>query len=276
MLERMKHSDAAFVSLSYSDDHLPVNAGSGSSLRPVDCQLWLKKLRFKLEPLRIRFFLVGEYGGQTHRPHYHVILFGFLGCHRGMTLKDPATGRPLWSRCCPNCKLIGDTWGKGDVYLGQVTKASAAYTAEYTIKKMTSADDPRLKGRHPEFARMSLRPGIGADAAADVIRSLKTYNGLDEAIDVPLALAHGKSNMPLGRYLRGRIRLGLDREKTAPPEVIEDITFEMSLLRAQWWETYKHREEDFIPFKDWLVLLTDADFRTMAARNEIFKSRKSL
>lgn len=72
--------------------------------------------------------------------------------------------------------------------------------AGYTVKGMTGDDDERLKGREPEFARMSLRPGIGADAASRIVATLESYE-----LALPGALRHGRRVMPLGRYLRDRI-----------------------------------------------------------------------
>lgn len=36
----------------------------------------MKRLRKYLEPVKVRFFACGEYGDNTYRPHYHLILFG--------------------------------------------------------------------------------------------------------------------------------------------------------------------------------------------------------
>lgn len=38
-------------------------------------QRFLKRLRSRLEPYRFRYFLVGEYGPEHFRPHFHLLLF---------------------------------------------------------------------------------------------------------------------------------------------------------------------------------------------------------
>lgn len=183
MLESLKHGDSSFITLTYSPDNLP----KGGTLVPKDTQDWLKRLR-RSTPNRLRYFLVGEYGDHTQRPHYHAALFG-LGPE--------------------SSSLIEQTWTKGHIYAGDLTKDSAAYVAGYVTKKMTSPNDPRLNGRHPEFARMSLRPGIGATALDEIINVLTSEWGPEIIInnnDVPLALNHGGKSQPLGRYLRRKLR----------------------------------------------------------------------
>lgn len=74
---------------------------------------------------------------------------------------------------------------------------------------MTRVDDPRLFGRFPEFARMSRKPGIGAPTAPDIASQLATDGGsysIAETGDVPATLHHGGKSLPLGRYLRSKIR----------------------------------------------------------------------
>ncbi|MDX8558692.1 hypothetical protein OZ663_18615, partial [Elizabethkingia sp. HX CGY] len=44
------------------------------SLDYRDFQLFMKRAR-KLQEKKISYFLVGEYGSQTFRPHYHAIVF---------------------------------------------------------------------------------------------------------------------------------------------------------------------------------------------------------
>ena len=71
-LEASLHEHNSFVTLTYADQFLPEDG----SVNPRHTQLWLKRLRKVLDPRKVRFFLCGEYGDQTFRPHYHACLFG--------------------------------------------------------------------------------------------------------------------------------------------------------------------------------------------------------
>lgn len=184
ILESLSHTVSSFVTLTYSDGFIP----KGGTLAPKDAQDWLKRLRFEIQPEKVRYYLVGEYGDQTWRPHYHVALFG--------------VGRE-------STKLIESTWGKGHVLVGDLTFESSQYIAGYVTKKMTSKGDPRLEGRHPEFARMSRRPGIGALAVTEEVANSIAQSGFIDILndgDVPLSLKHGGREWPLGRYLREKLR----------------------------------------------------------------------
>lgn len=217
MLEALKASDSCFITLTYSDEYLPSNG----SLVPDDAHYFIDRLRKRIvywsefngiEPVRIRYFLVGEYGDQNNRPHYHAAIFGI--------------GREF-------SNAIAAAWGKGFTYTGDLTKDSASYIAGYVTKKMTKKDDPRLGGRFPEFARMSNRPGIGALAIDDIKKLLTTTVAsvyLKENNDVPLSLNHGSRSMPLGRYLRSKLRVALGLEKNAPPETLSKISSEVSVM----------------------------------------------
>lgn len=229
MLERLCHREACFLGLSYHDLRLPLTTdgigllatGMGlPTLRPKDLQDWLKRLRKAISPLKVRYYGVGEYGDKTYRPHYHVVLYGYPQCVRGVTLGYPYKSR--WRECCVHCRLLGETWGMGDIVSGSVTNDSCSYCAGYTVKKMTALDDTRLFGRHPEFARMSLRPGIGADAMFDVASELMKH-GLDESmVDVPSTLRSGPKIGPIGRYLKGKLREYVGREAGTPQEVLDE------------------------------------------------------
>lgn len=272
----MCHPDKAFIGLSYSELYVPAFDAEFSrlpfNLKPKHFQDFLKRVRKKVEPLKLRFYGVGEYGDQSWRPHYHVILFGYPTCVRARTLRDTHSSRPVAYRCCEHCALVQSAWPWGDVDLGSVTRDSASYCAEYTVKKMTAADDKRLRVgnvfRHPEFCRMSLRPGIGVDGMWDVASKLMEY-GLDESmVDVPSSLAHGRSNYPLGRYLRGKLREMVGKDKKAPPEALEAIKAELSPLRKAAFDASRS-------FKEELVRASDGDVAHMKIRSEIYKRRKS-
>lgn len=224
MLEAAQHQDNTFLTLTYEDSKLPrlTSPDALPTLNPKHLQDWLKRLRWETAPLKLRFYAVGEYGDESWRPHYHVALFNFATCARGRTRRD-FRNRPLALKCCPSCSLVQRTWGYGDVDLGTVATESAQYLAGYTTKKMTDPKDDRLHGRHPEFARMSNRPGVGADAMDEIAHVFLSLGLENTQADVPSALRHGKRLFPLGRYLRRRLRARIGREVNAPSEVVNEI-----------------------------------------------------
>lgn len=113
--------------------------------------------------------------------------------------------------------------------LGTVERDSAQYVAQYVTKKMTAVDDGRLKGRYPEFAVMSRRPGIGYDGLYELANLFLRYH--DNAPDVYSELRHGKMiKMPLGRYLRGKLREMVGRDAKAPQSTLDEIFAEVSDL----------------------------------------------
>lgn len=225
MLEAALHGDNCFVTLTYRDDALPTNEGL-ATLEPAHLRNFLKRLRKAYEPRRFRFYGVGEYGDTTERPHYHLALFGFPACSYGQS-RYTASGRD----CCPACDAIRDAWGLGNVYVGELSDASASYVAGYVLKKMTKAGDPRLKGRRPEFARMSNRPGIGADMMHEVASTLLTFNLDETQPDVPSALRHGRRMMALGRYLHRKLRTYVGKDPGSPEAVKAENRAEMQRLR---------------------------------------------
>jgi len=204
MLEATQHEGNSFVTLTYDDEHLP----EGHELRPKDLSSFLKRLRKSIYPLKIRYFGVGEYGEQTKRPHYHLALFGYQQCEKGVT-------RPNRSGyCCDLCDRVQRNWAMGNIYSGGLETTSAAYIAGYVTKKLTNPDDPRLEGKHPEFARMSLKPGIGSEFTHEIANTLLTHR-LDTPENIPTHLRHGSTHLPLGRYLRRHLvaRTGLSQDE---------------------------------------------------------------
>ncbi|AZL82908.1 replication initiator protein [Apis mellifera associated microvirus 39] len=206
-LEALCHDASSFVTLTYAPENIP----PGGNLDPRHLQLWLKRLRKEIYPRTVRFFAVGEYGDQTQRPHYHAALFG-LGV--------------LDTAC------INRAWGLGHTQVAELNQATAQYTAGYVVKKMTAMGDPRLGGRHPEFARMSLRPGIGAPAMEILAKTLSANphgaNQLAAVGDVPHQLQMGKHAFPLARYLRRRLRKELNLEDAATRPARDALSYEAS------------------------------------------------
>lgn len=123
--ESQMHEFNSFVTLTYDNDHLPKNG----SLDYRDFQLFNKRCRFHLGPYR--FFMCGEYGDRTFRPHYHACLFG-------LDFPD----RKYWRMSDSGFKLyrssiLESLWGNGACEIGDVSFDSAAYVARYCMKKIT-------------------------------------------------------------------------------------------------------------------------------------------
>lgn len=207
MLEAGLYADNSFLTLTYRSSDDP--AKEIWSLEPRHHRQFMDALRKRMAPIRVRFYMVGEYGERNDRPHFHYVLFGYPSCKR-------ATSRSRKYRCCSACDLLEEVWGKGFVKNLPLEMGSARYVARYVIKKMTRYDDPRLGNRHPEFARMSLRPGIGSGVLASVAATITRYNLLDSAGDVPVTLRHGDQEWPLGRYLRKQLRKKLGLNEKSP------------------------------------------------------------
>lgn len=126
-----------FITLTYDTTYVPFTDRGYMSLDFRDCQLFLKRLR-KAHPrgTQIKYYLVGEYGAQTDRPHYHVLFYN------------------------TDIKYIQNAWQNGQVHYGTITGGSIGYCLKYLSKPrripMEEGDD-----RTPERALMS--KGLGAN-----------------------------------------------------------------------------------------------------------------
>lgn len=230
-LEAGLYTDNAFITLTYDDEHLPTVIGPPlpgdthlPTLDPSHLRNFLKRFRKAIEPHKVRFYAVGEYGDDTERPHFHIALFNYPSCSWGQTRPKPY--------CCAVCDLVRTTWGMGNVYLGTLEDSSMNYVAGYVLKKLTNKHDVRLNGRHPEFSRMSLRPGIGADAMHDVASTVLEFDLVQSQGDVPSALRHGSRILPLGRYLRRTLRTLSTGAPDAPQVSLDFYEEEYKRLQA--------------------------------------------
>lgn len=165
--EYYKPSETWFVNLTYDDDHI-MDVGSdifSGTLLKSDLSGFMKRLRRHCEyhdiSKDIRFYACGEYGDRTHRPHYHVILYGvdLLAKDKLKYWMKTKTGFPSWTS-----PLLEKIWSKGRVVVTLISWDTCAYTARYCMKKVgnLTPDHYISNGVEPEFVLMSRRPGIGA------------------------------------------------------------------------------------------------------------------
>lgn len=193
LLESFTSPTTWFVTLTYRNEELTFSCLPGEEPEPTlwkrERTLFLKRLRKRLPDWKIRYFCVGEYGSQTARPHWHLVLYGLP--------MDPTAD-------------VVASWGHGFVTCDELTLGRARYCARYTVKKITgpmSAGD----GRCPEHATMSTRPGLGKDAALMIGRQLAQTGGSAPA--TPRWLNIGEKRIPIDRYTRTVIESVLGNEE---------------------------------------------------------------
>lgn len=176
MHEKRMHDASAFLTLTYADANLPV----GGTLRKRDLQLFMKRLR-KERPQGLRFFACGEYGEQTRRPHYHLLLFN-------TSFPDMRRWSGYGSQTLFASAELDGLWKNGAALIGEVTDASCAYVARYITKKITGDAAAAYYGkREPEFALMSRRPGIGLPYLLSFGRECYRHdNCVVDGVEVPL------------------------------------------------------------------------------------------
>lgn len=161
-LEASCHDDNSFLTLTYSNESFPDDA----SVNLRDLQLFFKRLRKSIEPIRVRYYACGEYGDSTLRPHYHVILFGYQFPDLVAWRKAPS-GHMLYRSA-----QLERLWLYGHCEVGSVSREAGGYVARYCLKKISGppAGDHYhrihpLTGEFvdvaPEFGVMSTKPGLG-------------------------------------------------------------------------------------------------------------------
>lgn len=226
MAEAQLHQNNSFLSLSYSDEKVPSDFG----LNYRDLRLFIGRLRDRIAPQRIRFYGAGEYettGERRWNPHFHVALFGFPPCVYGRSAFAKVSGK-----CCYFCDLVFDTWNNGYVVLGTLTWHSAHYVAQYVTKKATKDAGNIPPGCAAPAARMSMRPGIAHGYAKAMAASLLQGGFSKEQVDVPEAVRDGSKLMPLGRYVRQKLRIAVGRDEKTPQLAIAEWQSKMLALSA--------------------------------------------
>lgn len=128
MHERRYHTDAWFITLTYSPQHMPANG----DLNYRHLELFFKNARhhFQDGDVPFKYFACGEYGDQSLRPHYHFAAFSFTIPDLRRLFRTPGGDWYYTS------ELLSSVWKYGHVIVGKLEWDSAAYIARYVTKKM--------------------------------------------------------------------------------------------------------------------------------------------
>lgn len=126
------HEHNLFLTLTYDDEHLGATPEE-RSLNYTDIQKFLKRAREKLGPFR--YIVAGEYGEKTDRPHFHMAAFGLQMPEDAVQVAKGKRGDPLYQSL-----TLDKLWRNGFVNIGTVTKQSASYIADYSLKDVNKID----------------------------------------------------------------------------------------------------------------------------------------
>lgn len=180
--EEKRSHNAVFLTLTYDTDHVPITPKGYMSLDKKSHLTkflnLLRKWHYRNDKYgkdwRIKYYLCGEYGTLSDRPHYHAIMFNV------------------------DKLAIAECWQYGDIHIGDVTGASLMYTLKYMVKEgkiPKHQNDDRI----PEFSRMSKK--LGSNYLDDE-RNVKWHKA---DINRNYIVDLGGIKIPLPRYYRERI-----------------------------------------------------------------------
>lgn len=165
VLESLDHPRETnwFLTLTFNDNCLKdyVNDRGFATVRTDDITTFMKALRGRWSTQHnvdgIRFFGASEYGDESMRPHYHILVFG-LPLYDLVKYKNNFQGDVIYSS-----EELDHVWKRGFVRVAEFNWNTAAYTARYVMKKANgmNACFYDALGIEPEKTRMSRMPGIG-------------------------------------------------------------------------------------------------------------------
>lgn len=207
---------AHFITLTYDDEHMP----DGASLSKRDLQLFMKRLRKRYSGLNIRYYVAGEYGPTTNRPHYHGIFYN---------LPDDMDEVYL---------SVLKAWQKGNISVFPANEKTINYVTKDVISRITAPE-----GVEPPFHLQSTRPGLGAGFLDRVQRR---YSGAFTRHSLSVFLPGGVvAGLP--RYYSNKLYTGAERRIIAKlaygdqPTTFED--FVSRYPRDQWPQFVRQKEQ---------------------------------
>lgn len=174
------------LTLTYAPEHIPVTPDGHETLRRRQVIKWIRAMHRK-SPLR--WYVVGEYGEQSGRPHYHLAVFGL-----GFAAKDHLRAQ----------------WPYGHTSWSAMDLKRAAYCAQYTTKKLTAHTDERLsEGMEPEFRASTRVPPLGSAFVDSLVHRYRSGPGrkvLLERGDVERSFRINGRIYPLDEWSLARLR----------------------------------------------------------------------
>mgnify|MGYP000523342266 CR=1 FL=1 len=237
---------AHFLTLTYDDENITRNDLGYGVLVKKDFQKFLKRLRFNIKRMEddlikelppnsftrfppVRYYLVGEYGEESYRPHGHAIIFNV-----------------------PKSILeqIQQIWKHGFVKVGTVTTSSIRYVTKYITK--WDSRDLDIKELTPPFNLMSL--GLGGKYVNE--ESIEYHSRIGNSA----VIRKGEQIIKLPSYYKNKVHnledfktaLRLHREKKEFKQFVENQEQKMiDKIISEGGDVYNHllNEEKALLYK---------------------------
>lgn len=257
-----------FVTLTYDDEHLvecmtgkafewyrdglPIML-PGASLVKDHVRKFIKDLReyydYHFHHQGIRYFLSGEYGDLSRRPHFHLCIFNL-----------PITDLEFYANnfrgdVLYNSQILSDIWKRGYVVIGELNWESAAYTARYVVKKFKGKQSEEfyesVGSVSPEFCLSSRRPGLAGSYFDKEVENIYRH----DCIQLPSSKDRdGHTTVPryfdklLEKYLEAHPEsdINLEKIKLERRQAAELNTYNRRILSGLFDKEYfKLKEESF-------------------------------
>lgn len=224
----LKHSRGAcyFITLTFDDEHLPHNKYGIPGFDKDIARKFLKDLRNAVRGHQIKYYMVCEYGGKTHRPHHHLIVFDwpYSETALGVIKKDKLIG-----------SVLTRVWPYGQVDIGEATSASITYVAEYILSK------PSIP-YHWDTPFNLISKGIGAQWLNDKNKNMY-YR------ELPSSIRMNQKVVKTPRYYIKKLPLSLDEERIKQAQAYIAMKLERNheeLLTPIELEEKNQSEIDFV------------------------------
>jgi len=180
MHEAKMHENNCFITLTYDDAHLgdgrlnykhfqefmyrlrtkifknfisqTVGLEYWNTLSKSEKATFRKEHKTQLQKNQIGYFVTGEYGEKTKRPHWHAIIFNWQPNDLEFKYTSENNDKVYTSQ------TLKTLWPDGNSELGSVNFNSAGYVARYAAKKLVHGDDGH---EYEPISKKSTKQAIG-------------------------------------------------------------------------------------------------------------------
>lgn len=150
-LEALNHKQKCFITLTYKNVRKNKN-----QLNKKELQDFIKRLRRRIEPKKIKIFTAGEYGEAKGRPHYHLIILGYAP--NDLKFREYSKkGHAIY-----DSKEIKETWGLGRISVQRFDYNEIGYISLYldNNSKLNWKNKEVISNRKKALNELKVKMGI--------------------------------------------------------------------------------------------------------------------